>query len=337
MNPLEQMAVHRAHNALQVAIGEEHLRSKLKAFDELRHQIALANSLSEVQFRSTAPQVLLEFHEKFLSLGEGVFADAPYAALTSAYLAAMAPFSVLDAIKVYALVMSPLFPQAVTAVGYVADEVAEGAPKAVQQASLQAILTPPKKVASIVVWSDLLDSVAELKGMVQRLADDAVVRGQNKAVFDLVLSESPTPTAGTATGNVLADLEVLLAALPGGRGVVAATSWANVRRLSVSPARGPGFTAYGGEFAPGVNVVPTDDLPDGVAILGIEADRVALADAGFRMRPARHATIEISESPTTPDASTVMTNLWQKGLRALAAERAFQMAVPPEAVAIIVE
>lgn len=338
MDLMAQMAMHRAYNALSLAIDDASRDNRLKTFAELRHQIALANTLAEVQFRASAPQVLLEFQEKHLTLGEGVFADAPYAALTSAYLAALAPFSVLDAMKPYALVLSPLFPQAVTASGFTAGEPAEATPKAVKQPPLQKILTPPKKVAVITVWSDLLDRVPELQALIARLADDAVVRGQNQAVFNLVLGNSPTPTAGSASGNALTDLEALLAALPGGRGVVVATSWANVRRLALSAARGPSFSAYGGEFAPGVNIVPSGDLPAGVAALGIEADRCALADAGFRLRPARHATIELSDNPAElPDASTVTTSLWQNNLRALLAERIFQLAVPEDAVAIIAE
>jgi hypothetical protein len=334
MDLMAQMAMHRAHNALSVAIGDAHTNNQLKAFAELRHGIAMADSLELVNFKASAPQALLEFREKFLSLGDTIFADAPYKALTSAYLAALAPYSVLDALKPYALVLSPLFPQAITASGYVADEVTEGAPKAVKQISLQKILTPSKKVATIAVWSDLLDAATELPALIERMADNAVVRAQNQAVFDVVLGNSPTPTAGSASGNPLTDLETLLAALPGGRGTVVATSWGNVRRLALSPARGPSFSAYGGEFTPGVNVVPTDDLPGGVAMCGVEADRIALSDAGLRLRPARHATIQLSDHPTTPSASTVQVSLWQQNL---VAERLFQLAVPEDAVSIIVE
>jgi hypothetical protein len=337
MDLLARMALSRAHSNLSTAIGDANLNSKIKTFAEMRHSIALADSLEQVNFKSSSPEVLLEFREKHMLLGEGVFADAPYAALISAYLDALAPFSVLDSLKRHALVLSPLFPQAITASGYVADVVSEGAPKAVKSISLQRILTPPKKVAAIVVWSDLLDAVVELKALIERMADNAVVRGQNQAVFEVVLENSPTPTAGSASGNALTDLETLIAALPGGRGTVVATSWANVRRLSISAARGPNFTVYGGEFTPGLNIVPTDDLPSGVAMCGIEADRVALADAGLQLRPSRHGSIQLSDEPSTPDANTVMVSLWQNNLRALLTERLFQLAVPEDAVAIITE
>jgi hypothetical protein len=130
MDPMAQMAMHRAHSALSVAIGDAITNNHLKAFSEMRHGIALANSLEEVNFKASAPQALLEFREKFMSLGDTIFSDAPYKALTSAYLAALAPFSVLDSLKRYALVLNPLFPQAILASGYVADEVAEGSREA---------------------------------------------------------------------------------------------------------------------------------------------------------------------------------------------------------------
>jgi len=338
MDLVGTVAVHKAYNSLSLAIGDAGLNTRLKTFGELRHAIAMADSLPEVYFTDSAPEVLLDFPAKALSLGEDVFAEAPYAALTSAYRSTLASRSVLDAVKPYALALSPLFPQAITAVGYAAGEVAEATPKAVKQPSFQRILTPPKKVATIVVWSDLLDNVPELRALIERLADDAVVRGQNRAIFDLVLTNSPTPTAGTTSGNPLTDLETLLAALPGGRGVVVATSWASVRRLALSAARAPSFTAFGGEFTEGVNVVPTEDLPAGVAMLGIAADRCALADGGLRMRPGRHASVELADNPTeVPDATTVLTNLWTHNLRALLVERMFQAAIPEDAVAIIAE
>ncbi len=174
--------------------------------------------------------------------------------------------------------------------------------------------------------------------MIERLADAAVVRGQNRAVFDVALVNSPTLSAGATSGNALADLEALLAALPGGRGTVVATTWARVRRLALSAARGPNFSAAGGEFCPGVNVVPSEDLPAGVAFLGIEADRCAIADGGLRLRPGRQATIELSDNPTeVPDATTIETSLWQHNLRGLLCERLFQIAIPADAAAIVAE
>jgi len=329
------MALNRAHNATGIAIGEAHLNNQLKTFNELRHAVALANSLSEVQFKATAPQALLEFREKFLSLGDSIFSSEPYAAATSAYLQTLVPFSVLDAIKVHALVLSKLFPQSILGTGFVADTTSEGAPKAIRMPSLQAILGPIKKTASIALWSDLLDAVVELKALIQRMQNSSLVRGQNAAVFDVLMAHSPTPVAAATSGNALTDLEALLAALPAGAGIVVAASWATVRRLALSPARGPSFTAFGGEFVAGVSVVATDDMPPGTAMVGVEASRCALFDGGLRLAPARHATVEISDAPGTPNASTVMTSLWQQGLRALLAERIFQLAVPEDAVAII--
>lgn len=338
MDLMGTMAVHRAYNSLSVAIGDAGLNTRLKTFGELRHAIAMADSLREVYFTDSAPAPLQEFHKGVVTLGEDVFAEAPFLALTSAYLSTLAPFNVLDAMKPYALGLSPLFPQAITAVGYSAGEVVERTPKATKQPSLQKILTPPTKVAVITVWSDLLDAVPELRALIERLADDAIVRGQNRAIFDLVLTNSPTPTAGATSGNPLTDLETLLAALPGGRGTVVATSWANVRRLALSAARAPSFTAYGGTFVEGVNVVPTEDLPAGTVMCGIAADRCAIADGGLRMRPGRHASVELSDNPTeNPDANTVMTSLWTHNLRALVVERIFQAAIPEGAVATIAE
>ena len=336
MEPVQQMALNRAQNALSVAIGEQHRDYQLKTFRRLREAVALGDQLETVRFASGDPEVLRQFEEKVLLFGDGVFADAPYAALSSAYLASLAPFSVFDALKQYALTLSPLFPQAIAAAGYSAGAVDEAAPKAVKQPSLQRILTPPKKVAAIVAWSDLIDRVPELPAMLARLADGALVRGMNSATFDLLLADSPTPTAGVVTSNARTDLETLVAALPAGRGLVVAAPWGTVRRLALAAERAPGFGVVGGEFAPGLHVVPTEDLPAGIGLLGVVADRVACADAGLQMRPGRHATIELAEDPTeNPTAATVMTSLWQANLRGLLTERLFQLAVPEDAVAVL--
>ncbi len=161
MDLMGRMAVNKAFNNLSVAIGSDSARQRLAEFGELRHAIGLADALEDIHFRASAPEVLLEFREKFLSMGDDVFADAPYAALTSAYLESLAPFSVLDSLKQRAVVLNRLFPQAIFASGYAAGAVSEAAPKAVKQPSFQKILTPPQKIAAIVAWSDLLDNVPE--------------------------------------------------------------------------------------------------------------------------------------------------------------------------------
>ena len=166
---------------------------------------------------------------------------------------------------------------AVSGTAVVGDATDEGAAKTVFDLAIDGDLLTPKKIAAIVVvTSDLL----KLGGpAAERLLDrelrNAVVAGTDKSVLaDLVAATTPV----ASSGNLLEDLSALLAAMSYGSD---ARLYFIIRPEDVAQAAttqevaGPAYPTLGigGGSVAGVQVLVSDQLADGVAVL-VDATQV---------------------------------------------------------------
>lgn len=267
----------------------------------------------------------------------GDWDSADVQTLLRAFIASITERSLLDSLSLYALTLPGHYRVATVATGFTADTTAEGFPKAVKRPTLDAVAGAPVKASALTILSDAVARLPEGEAVFRRELESAVTRAINDSVVQQVMDAlgSPTPTVATPGGtDALANLRALVAALPATDGIVVAAPSAIVADLALRAEAAEGFTIRGGEFRPGLSIVATDtDALD--TMLAIAASLVAIVDHGLRFQSARHATVEISDAPGTPNASTVMTSLWQQNLVGLLVERSYELRVPANAVAVL--
>lgn len=266
----------------------------------------------------------------------GDWDSADVQTLLRAFIASITERSLLDSLSLYALTLPGHYRVATVATGFTADTTAEGFPKAVKRPTLDAVAGAPVKATALTILSDAVARLPEGEAVFRRELESAVTRAINDSVVQQVMDAlgSPTPTVATPGTDALANLRALVAALPATDGIVVAAPSAIVADLALRAEAAEGFTIRGGEFRPGLSIVATDtDALD--TMLAIAASLVAIVDHGLRFQSARHATVEISDAPGTPNASTVMTSLWQQNLVGLLVERSYELRVPANAVAVL--
>ncbi|MQX53923.1 hypothetical protein [Alcanivorax sediminis] len=214
----------------------------------------------------------------------------------------------------------------VAASGGIATNLAEGQTKPLVTQTLNRSGVPEVKVAGMCAVTKELAMATGAAG--RRLFEselrNAVVGGSNEAI----LTTSTPASTVTATSDPVADLGSLLAALPNSTNYVIATTGEKCRALAMASQNG--MSINGGEYIPGVHVVPVIE-PDSSSpqMMGFACDRIAVANGGLTLKQASHASVELAESPTD---SGELVSLWQAGLVGVMTERRFRFHAEPEAI-----
>jgi hypothetical protein len=210
--------------------------------------------------------------------------------------------------------------------------VNEGDAKPVSQIEFGTEMLEPQKAWCAVVVTNLLLSLAnpsaavlfgtELKNAVAR-ATDALFLSQ------IIATTTPLVSAGNTFGNLTTDLAALLAAVdvqPGSRlFLIVPTSKAQAWALMNSASGGFAFpnlsVTSGGPLVAGIEVLISDQLPPNRMVL-IVADGLVGNSDQLELRRLTQGDIQLSSTPDNPSsAATVLRNLWQNNLSALACER----------------
>jgi len=248
--------------------------------------------------------------------------------LAASYLASIAEFSILDALKRYARVLPVNSRHVMIAADAVGDLVAEGHPKPVKKLSLSIGDVEPTKAVGLVVLTEELATAAGPEG--RRLFEAelaaAVTRASNASVL-AALADSDTITV-PGTGDPLADLRAGLQAAGPSHGYVASMPSGLVADLATRVENRGGMGVRGGTFVPGVEIVAVDDAD---AITVIPASRIALWDGGLRVSSAEHATVDMRDAPESP---ANMVSLWQTNSLGLLLERQWHLA-QADSVAVV--
>lgn len=324
------IALSRIVNLSQSVYQNEIKGAVVEQAHRLLYRAALSASSAIELLAHDSP--LMQKAASAVHLGDWDSADVQ--TLLTAFIHSIAERSLLDSLSLYALTLPGHYRVATVATGFAADVTTEGAPKAVKRPTLDAVAGAPVKAAAITVLSDAVARLPEGEAVFRRELESAVTRAINGSVVQQVMDAlgSPTPTVQASGTDALAHLRALVAALPATEGIVVAAPPAVVADLALRAEAGEGFTIRGGVFRPGLSIVATDSLD---TMLAIAASLVAIVDHGVRFASARHATVEISDAPGPPGASTVMTSLWQQNLVGLLVERAYELRVPANAAAVL--
>lgn len=334
MEPVEYAAVHRAHTALNLALSDQSHTANLRCFHQLMFAGMRARGFSNLNsfIGRSEPEIV---HRAAELLSGSTWSGSDVKTLLRAFLNSIAPRSLLDSMAQYARVLPADYRAVISASGFTGDMRTEGQPAAVKQAGLSQVEGTRKQAAALIVLSDILADQPEGAALFRVELENAVVKACNSGVLAELLAQtgSPTVTAGGTTGDALEDLRKLLRSMPASDGIVVAATVADVYDLSTRIEAAGSFGVRGGVFRPGLVVVPVETMPSHLSMLGIAASSIAMADFGLRVTPpAKNATIQLTDSPVTPSASTVMTSLFQGNLVALAATREFELYAPPGAV-----
>lgn len=338
MDSLQQAQIFRGLGLIQSASGDLPNRRKAAAgFLEVAKEIMLETdprrqraaveslSASDNPFVSKAATAARNYGEELNG------ADGPLRAMADAWIASIPEQSALDVIARFGIVLPPGTRRVTLAAGDVADQTAEGFPIAVRRPGLSGGDVAMTKSTALTVMTKefALTGGDAVLALIDKEMGASITRAVNRGVAEHFTDSNAitTPT----TGDVLGDLRTGLQAAGPSQGYVVIAAAGLVADLACRADAGPNFGIRGGEFKRGVWVCAIDD--DSQPLLIIPASRCAVYDAGLEVRPAGHASVQMSDSPT--GAAAEMVNLFQTGSVAVLAER--QWHIGGDAVAVIVE
>lgn len=219
--------------------------------------------------------------------------------------------------------------------------VGQGAPKPVTKLGFGSATLGVAKASGIIVLTEELvrisnpsaeaivraDMIAGIAAFLdQQFIDPAVAEVPN--ISPASITNGIAPIAGS--GDPLADLHAIIAAFAtanvplGGLAVIMSETNAFTLGLIRDGAGGallfPGMSAQGGT-ALGINIVASNAA--GTNVIGVQPQMILLADEGaVQIDVSREASVQMDSAPTNPpDATVVLTSLWQNNLVGLRAER----------------
>lgn len=261
--------------------------------------------------------------------GMSIWSGDDARALAQAFIASIAPGSLVDQIARYAQPIPTTQRRVLIATGFSADEVQEGAPKVVVNADLSVDEELARKVAAILVCTRELVMATDdaSTALFRRELENAVLRGTNQSVLDSIVSSGTTSIAGT--GDALDDLRAGLRAAAPSTGYVVAAGSEFVTDIATRTEASGGLGVRGGDFRPGISIVPHDGLS---GLVVIPASRLALYSTALDVRSSTEGNVSMAASPTSP-SNTV--SLFQTGSIGLIAERRFHIAGDSSGVVVV--
>jgi hypothetical protein len=242
-----------------------------------------------------------------------------------AFIASLAQGSLLEQIAKYARVLPEGIHNVVVASGFTADVAAESQPKIVKHVDTVGMEWEPVKVAAVVV---VTNELMRVRGRTATNLFETELRNATlAAVNEAVLNRFPNTVSVLSTGTALGDLTAGLAASEPSKGYVVAASPEAARELALQSDGRMGIN--GGTFVEGVEVVVVDGTSSG-GLKVIAASRSMIKDYGIAVRNAGHASVMLSDTPTSPGQ---LTSLFQTDSQGLLVERTFVF----ESAAAVVE
>lgn len=330
MTILQRLAPTREHED-RLAAGEFCKLARLIVQADGR----LADALEWARGTRAKPRII-EVLEK-AAVTAGTLTDwssiAPYADISTAFLASLRNVSAFDTMLPFMLPMPLRARSVVVTTGIPAGgAINEGSIKPIRSIALGSKVLDPRKAVAFLIVND---EVFRFGNDVTNALFDAELRGGVAAstdfqfIADLIAGTTPTASAGSTLANITTDLGVLLAAVGTGANskLFYLASPTNLKKLSLkasstgAPAF-PGLGPTGGELMPGVTAIAVDALGTPGFTLMVDASGLAGASDAIQLGMTRQGTIQMESAPDSPPtAATVPTSLWQNDQRALKAER----------------
>lgn len=242
--------------------------------------------------------------------------------LSAHWLASNSERFLLESIGMHALSVPATVRRVLMASGFTANTVTEGDPKVVKHLMMtQPEIEPTKSAAIVVVTQEMVNAGGP--SFVARFEQELInaeARANNAAVLTELAALSGSGTIDlSSTGDALDDLRLALRNADPSTGYVAAAEPGLVADLATRAEAAAGFSVRGGEFRPGIRIVAVDDH---TGLTLVPCSRLALYDHGIEVRSARHATVNMADSPTSPSE---VVSLWQTNSLGLLVERSFHL------------
>lgn len=338
MDALEQAMALRAAGALQALTGDLPNRRKAAAgFLEVakavmlepdaRRQRAAVEGLAghPNEYVSKAATAALNYGEDLNG------ADGPLRAAADAWISSIPEQGALDAIARFAVTLPPGTRRVTLAAGDVADSATEGFPIAIRRPGLSGgDVAMTKSTAMFVMTKEFAMTGGDaVLALIDKELGASITRAVNRGVAEHFTDSNAITIP--ISGDALADLRAGMQAAGPSLGYVVIAHAGLVADLACRAEAGSNFGIRGGEFKPGVWICAVDDADQPMLI--IPASRCALFDGGLEVRPAGHASVQMTDDPT--GAAAEMVSLFQTGSVAVLAER--QWHIGGDAVAVIVE
>lgn len=326
MDPIQFAHLSRAQSALGRAMTNTTAAENAEAFKAAAWAILKADAGGAAQALRNSNNPIVAKAAAHSTLNPEWQEGA--AELARDYLASIAPFSIIDALKRYARVLPVQSHRVMIASDAVGDLAAEGAPKPVKRLSLSMGDVEPTKALGIVVLTQELANAAGPEGrqMFEAELAASVAQASNASILGVLVNSGTLSTPGT--GDPLADLRAGLQMAGPSHGYVVAAPSGHVVDLATRVENRGGMGVRGGTFVPGVEIVAIDDAS---AITVIPASRVAIWDGGLELRSAEHASLDMRDTPESP-AQTV--SLWQTNCLGLLLERRWHLAQADDVVIV---
>lgn len=221
--------------------------------------------------------------------------------------------------------------------------VGQGAPKPVGTLAFGTLTLGITKCAGIIVITDELarnstpaaesviraDMIAGIAAFLDvEFTDPAKAAVAGVSPGSITNGVTPITTAGTSPANARTDVQALINAMTAAgistAGAVLLMSETNAAALgsALNPLGQPlfGDLTVSGGTAMGIKVVPSQAVGNNVIL--VQPGTVLYADdGGVTIDVSTEASVQMDSAPVTPDATTVMTSLWQNNLVGLRAER----------------
>jgi hypothetical protein len=322
MDPIFVAKLARANDTLSEIIGfMPNSERRSAAFVEVAKAMALNNNGDmHAQLKLTANPETRKYFEKAAPTSLlGDFDGVDGAAIAGAFAESLAPASILDACLKFSKVLPVNVGKVLVATGAIGSVIAEAEPRIVADAGISVQDCPPHEVSAILVFTEeaLQKGAAAAQALFDTELRSAIVRALNAEMLAALDTSSTTTIA--STGDAAKDLRAALAAADPATGYVFTAPGNTIATIAIDPAnRGAGVR--GGEFVPGVWLVADDAITEPTLI---PASNLVLQDEGLRLEPpARHASVNLAASPTSPSA---LVSLWQTGTIGLLALRSWRM------------
>lgn len=324
---LSRAAIDRAAASIKILRASHDDGDRAKAFVAGARMLMLADSAASAfrTMRESSDGLLAKAATSPHLLTNSEWGTGDVAELARAYIASIAPMSLLDSIAQFARVLPPEQSNVLVASGFNAGTASEGAPKVVKRVGLTGQATAPTKAAAQVVVSETLmrEGGAAAEQLFESELTFSTLRAMNTAVLT-ALASAPVTAVATANDPLL-DLRKGIGAAQASAGYVVAATPAQVADLSLRAESAGGMSTQGGVFRPGVSVIAVEGA---TKMIVVPASLLALHDFGLIVRRSTNGIVQMDNAPDNPTtASTVMVSLWQSGLVGLIAERSFRLFV----------
>src|SRR5262249_29117577 len=143
------------------------------------------------------------------------------------------------------------------------------------------------------------------------------------------ITSTLTPTAGT--GDLVKDVGALVKAFYAGR------SGATQAVLIMDGAHASQLIGTTGTPGTSFNMPLIVSGAASTNVIVLDPTGVVVADDGIVLDVSRYAALEMSDSPTAPTATTVLTDLWSNNLTGFRVERFLNWQAVPGAVQYLTE